>query len=70
MFKRLLTGVVLMAAEVIPFPTGDELEQRKKESAGPATRSERKAKVRKRKEEKERKEKNNRILQDVKKPPK
>ena len=65
-FKRMLSGVLLRMAEVIPFPTGDELEERKKRAMDPERRQAQRARDVKRRERKERAEKNKRITDSLK----
>lgn len=66
MLKRVLSGVIMMAADVIPFPSGDELEERKKRAMDPERRQAQRARDVKRREKKERAEKNKRITDSLK----
>lgn len=66
MFKRILSGVIMMAADVIQFPSGDELERRKKEALDPERLQRRRKWAEKNREERERKEKNKRITDSLK----
>jgi hypothetical protein len=68
-FKRMLNGIKLVAAEVVPFPTGDELERRKKEAADPERKALRKKAAERRREEEDRKRKNQRIVDGLKRDP-
>lgn len=66
MLKRVLTGVILMAADIIPFPEGEELERRKKIALDPDRIHQRKKQLEKSREKRERKEKNKRITDSLK----
>ena len=70
MIKRLLTGVSFHLAQVIAFPTEDELEERKKRAVDPERQARAKASQNKRREEAERAKNNKRIVDGLKKDPK
>lgn len=66
MIKRVLTGVLFSPADVIPFPTGDDLEKRKKEAADPERIRSRRKWAERNKEKRERRDSNKRITDDLK----
>lgn len=66
MLKRVLTGVVFKPADIIPFPTGDDLERKKKEAADPERARSRRKWAERNKEERERKDRNKRITDELK----
>lgn len=66
MIKRTLRGVLLMTADVIAFPSPDELEERKRIAMDPERARARRKQAERRREDKLRKEKNKRITDSLK----
>jgi hypothetical protein len=67
MIKRTLNGVLTMAADVIDFPSPEELEERKRIATDPERVRARRKQAERRREDKLRKEKNKRITESLKK---